>query len=100
MQDLREFFKIKIKMKHLKTFESFLSEATTSWAKMMKGVNSGEGGPWSLVAIENSKVIAQKIGIKTKEIIPAEFENLRKNYPKASIRIEDATGQVLWTDKK
>ena len=87
-------------MKHLKTFESFLNEATTSWAKMMKGVNSGEGGPWSLVAIENNKVVAQKINIKTKEAIPAAFEDLRKNYPKASIRIEDATGQVLWTDKK
>jgi hypothetical protein len=27
MQDLKEFFKIKIKMKHLKTFQSFLNEA-------------------------------------------------------------------------
>lgn len=80
--------------------KAFLAKLQHHGLKMMKGVNSGEGGPWSLVAIENNKVIAQKIGIKTKEIIPAEFENLRKNYPKASIRIEDATGQVLWTDKK
>jgi len=87
-------------MKHLKTFESFLNEATTSWSKMMKGVNSGEGGPWSLVAIENKKVVGQKNDIKTKEIIPAHYESMRKEFPKASIHIEDVSGQVLWTDKK
>ena len=87
-------------MKHLKTFESFLNEATTSWSKMMKGINDGNSGPWSLIAIENNKVISQKIGIKTKDIIPAEFEDLRKNYPKAAIHIEDSTGQIVWKDKK
>ena len=31
-------------------------DSTTSWSKIMKGVKSGESGPWSLIAIDNKKV--------------------------------------------
>ena len=45
-------------MKPFTTFNNFLNEeATTSWKKMMQGVKSSETGPWSLVAIENKKVV-------------------------------------------
>ncbi len=77
-----------------------LNEATTSWSKMMKGINSGESGPWSIIAIENKKVIGQEINIKIKESLPANFEGMRRKYPKASIHIEDSTGTVVWQDKK
>jgi hypothetical protein len=77
-----------------------LNEASTSWSKMMKGVNSGESGPWSIIATENKKVIGQEINIKIKESLPANFEEMRRKYPKASIHIEDSTGSVVWQDKK
>lgn len=73
-------------------------EATTSWSKMMRGVKAGGSGPWSLVAIENKKVVGQRIDIRTKEMLPAEFEALRREYPKAKIHIEDAGGMVVWNE--
>jgi hypothetical protein len=75
-------------------------EATTSWASMMKGVKSGGSGPWSLVATEYKKVIDQEINIKTKEILPAAFEAMRRKHPRATIHIEDAGGSVVWINKK
>ena len=86
-----------LKKRGVKVDES-LDEATTSWSKMMKGVKAGESGPWSLVAIENNKVVAQEIGIRIKDMLPARFEALRKEYPKAKIHIEDGTGQVVWNE--
>jgi hypothetical protein len=75
-----------------------IDEATTSWKKMMAGVKTSESGPWSLVAIENNKVIAQKNDIKIQDMIPAHFEAMRKEFPKAKIHIEDATGMVVFTN--
>lgn len=77
-----------------------LNEATTSWAKLMKGVKSSETGPWSLVAIDNKKVVGQKIDIRTPDIIPAHYEAMRKEHPKAKIHVEDGTGSVVWTSDK
>jgi hypothetical protein len=76
--------------------EDFINEGV--WAKMMKGVRSSETGPWSLVAIENRKVVGQKIDIKTQEIIPAHYEAMKREYPKAKIHIEDGTGAVVWNE--
>jgi|DEB19_MinimDraft_2_1074335.scaffolds.fasta_scaffold00120_15 hypothetical protein len=78
--------------------ESNIDEATTSWSKMMKGVKGGDGGPWSLVAIEYGKVVGQKNSIKVRDILPAEFEEFRKQFPKAKIHIEDAGGGVVWNE--
>jgi hypothetical protein len=78
--------------------ESNIDEATTSWKKMMAGVKTSESGPWSLVAIENKKVVAQKNDIKIQDMIPAHFEAMRKEYPKAAIHIEDGTGMVVWNE--
>lgn len=75
-----------------------INEATTSWSKMMKGVRASETGPWSLVAIENKKVVGQKIDIRVADMLPAHFEAMRKEYPKAKIHIEDGTGQVVWNE--
>jgi len=83
-------------MNHLN--ESVVNEATTSWAKMMKGVKASESGPWSIVAIENNKVIGQKNDVKIKDMLPAHFEAMRKEFPKAKIHIEDGTGMVVWNE--
>ncbi len=82
----------------IKPFNEFVNEATTSWSKMMKGVRSSESGPWSIVAIENKKVVGQKIDIKIQDMIPAHYEAMRKEYPKAKIHIEDGTGAVVWNE--
>ena len=87
-------------MKHVKLFEEFVNEATTSWAKMMKGVRAGDSGPWSLVGIENGKVVTQIIDITDKNLLPAHFEAMRSENPKAKIHIEDAGGQVVWNEKR
>lgn len=87
-------------MKHIKLFEQFVAEeATTSWSKMMKGVRAGDSGPWSLVAIENKKVVAQQNDIKIKDTLPAHFEAMRKEHPKAKIHIEDGGGMVVWNEE-
>lgn len=85
-------------MKRVKLFEEFINEATTSWAKMMKGVKSGDSGPWSLVAHENGKVVGQHNDIIIKDMLPAHFEALRKEYPRAKIHIEDGGGMVVWNE--
>jgi hypothetical protein len=77
-----------------------VNEATTSWSKMMQSVRKGGSGPWSLVGIENKKVVAQKINIRDKNLLPAHFEAMRKENPKAKIHIEDAGGQVVWNEKR
>ena len=77
-----------------------LDEATTSWSKMMASVRKSETGPWSLVAIKDKKVIAQKNDIRVQDMIPAHFEAMRKEYPNARIHIEDGTGMVVWNETK
>lgn len=87
-----------LKKRGIKVDESLVNEATTSWAKMMKGVKTSESGPWSLVAHENGKVVGQKIDIRFKDALPAHFEAMRKEFPKAKIHIEDGTGMVVWNE--
>jgi len=85
-------------MKKVKLFEEYIQEATTSWGKMMKGVRAGEGGPWSIVAIENNKVVGQSIDIKIQDLIPAKYEALKKEFPRAKFHIEDGGGGVVWNE--
>ena len=77
-----------------------LDEATTSWSTMMRDVRKSESGPWSLVAIEDKKVVGQHNDIRIKDMLPAHFEALRKEHPRAKIHIEDGTGMVVWNETK
>ena len=83
-------------MKNLHTFEEFLFEGV--WSDMMKGVRKGESGPWTIVVIDNKKVVDQDI-VKIQDLIPARYESIKKKYPKAKIHIEDTTGMVVWQGK-
>lgn len=85
-------------MKKVKLFEQFIEEATTSWGKMMKGVKAGNGGPWSIVAIQDRKVVGQSNDIKIQDLIPAKYEALKAEFPKAKLHIEDGGGQVVWNE--
>jgi predicted nuclease with TOPRIM domain len=75
-------------------------EATTSWGKMMRGVNNGETGPWSIIVTDYNKVIDQHINIKIKDSLPAHYEEMKRRYPNKIIYIEDSTGRVVWSNKK
>ena len=93
----------------MKLFESKKTKRLTEgvWSDMMKGVKSSQA-PFTLVAIaddfsngnpRNSKVIGQKIDIKIPDSIPAQYEAMKKEYPKARlIVIEDSTGKRVWDD--
>jgi hypothetical protein len=85
-------------MKHVKLFEQFVNEATTSWKKMMQGVRASETGPWSIVAVQDRKVVGQSIDIRIQDLIPAKYEALKKEFPKAKLHIEDGTGMVVWNE--
>lgn len=85
-------------MKHVKLYEDFVNEATTSWKKMMQGVRSSETGPWSIVAIQDRKVVGQSINIRIQDLVPAKYEALKKEFPKAKLHIEDGTGMVVWNE--
>jgi hypothetical protein len=92
--------KIGTYLQGVKIVDEDINEATTSWSKMMQSVRKGGSGPWSLVGIENKKVVAQKIDIRDKNLLPAHFEAMRKENPRAKIHIEDAGGQVVWNEKR
>lgn len=69
------------------------------WADMMKGVRKEGGNPWSLVAIQNGKVIGQDIDIRIPDLIPAKYEAFKKVYPNAIVSLENGEGMIIWTDK-
>ena len=90
----------------LPDFSTFnnMNEATTSWSKLMKAVKSGVA-PYSLVVIDptlnypKGKVVKQEINIQIPDIIPAQYEALRKEFPNAIIYLEDSEGTSLWGSK-
>jgi hypothetical protein len=69
------------------------------WANIMKGVRPSQS-PWSIVAIEYNKVVGQSNDIRIPDLVPAKYEALKREYPKARIHIEDGGGEVVWSEKK
>ena len=69
------------------------------WANIMKGVRPSEG-PWSIVAFEFGKVVGQSYDIKIPDLVPAKYEALKREHPKARIHIEDNGGQIVWSEKR
>lgn len=65
----------------------------------MKSIRINDGGPWSIVAIQNNKVVGQDINIKIQDAIPAHYEEMKRKYPNSTIGIENAGGQRVWTDR-
>ena len=87
-------------MKHIQTFESFLNESAINegvWADITKSAKSSKG-PWTLVSYDNKKVLAQSTTDNI-HMLPAHFESLKLKFPKSSIHIESASGEVIWKMK-
>lgn len=61
---------------------------------IMKGVKKGDG-PFTLVVIENNKVVKQ-VDAKTPQVIPAHYTSLEKEFPNSRIRVEDSTGKIVF----
>jgi hypothetical protein len=72
-----------------------------NWAKMMAGVKKGsQTGPWTIVQSLNKKLYYQR-QVKTRDAIPANFEDIKKtrNMPGSIIAIEDNQGMTVYSEK-
>ncbi len=76
-------------------FESF----SVNEAKLSKIHNAAKKGsyPVTLVVIENGKVVKQEL-VGTPQIVPAAFNQLKKEYPKATVHVESKTGERLFSE--
>jgi len=71
-----------------------LNEGT--WQKIMQGVRKNPQGPFSVVAIKDKKVVGQSNDIRIPDLIPAEYENMKRKYPNARISIENGEGTQVY----
>jgi hypothetical protein len=91
-------------MRKIPTYEEFINENTTNWSTLMKAVKKGVA-PYSLVVVDTTKnypkgkVVKQEINIQIPDIIPAHYENLRREFPNTVIHLEDSEGTRLWSNK-
>jgi len=81
-------------MKYFKTHSEFLNEA-----KLSKIHNAAKKGsyPVSLVVVEDGKVVKQEL-VGTPQIVPAAFNQLKKEYPNATVHVESKTGKRLFSE--
>ena len=75
--------------------ESVINESV--WADITKSAKPTKG-PWTLVSSDNKKVLAQSTTDNI-HMLPAHFESLKLKFPKSSIHIESASGEVIWKMK-
>ena len=80
-------------MKYIQTFD------VINEAKLSAIHNAAKKGnyPVSLVVIENGKVVKQEL-VGTPQIVPAAFNQLKKEYPNAIVHVEDRTGKRLFSE--
>lgn len=81
-------------MKKVRLFESFIGEA--SRGKIHKAVKAGDY-PATIVVIEDGDVVHQET-VDTPQAVPAAFNVLQKEYPKAKLHVEDRGGQTLFVE--
>lgn len=74
-------------------------EESVNEAKLSTIHNAAKQGsyPVTMVVTSNGKVIKQEL-VGTPAIAPAAFNQLQKEYPNATISIEDRTGKILFTE--
>jgi hypothetical protein len=76
--------------------ETKLNEGT--WQNIMKGVRKAPQGPFSVVVIQDGKVIDQAISIDNPQLIPANYGVMRRKYPMAKISIENGEGLIVYRE--
>ena len=99
MKDLEALLKLAKDTKYPAAIDEQLTELNEGkWANIMKGVRKGaKAGPWSIVSIENGKVINQEL-VSIMDAIPAHYEGVKKEFPKAKLSIEDNEGLVVYNE--
>jgi hypothetical protein len=94
-----EYKKKKKKMSNFEEFINGLNQSKIDEAKysvVHKAVKVGDY-PATIVVIENGKVVHQE-NVNTPQAVPASFNVLQKEYPKAKLHVEDKRGQVLFVE--
>ena len=82
--------------KNPKILKESLNEG--KWSKIMTGVKKGaKSGPWAIVVIKDGKVVSQT-QVEVMDAIPAFYEDVKKQYPNAKIRIEDNEGMIVYNE--
>jgi hypothetical protein len=77
--------------------ESIMTEGV--WSKIMAGVRKGsQSGPWTIVIIQNKKVIHQE-PVKIKDAIPASYEAMKIKFRNVVLSIEDKQGQIVYSER-
>ena len=83
-------------MKKVRLYESFHNIDEAKRGTIHKAVKAGDY-PVTIVVIENGKVVHQE-AVNTPEAVPAAFNVLQKEYPKAKLHVEDKGGQTLFVE--
>lgn len=73
-----------------------ISESTVSWSNIMRSIKLAKF-PVTLVVVDKSKKVIKQEIVNIPDAIPANFETLRRSFPKTSIHIEDSEGKRLWS---
>ena len=82
------------------TFSQFVNSKLNEgkWSTIMRGVRKGaKAGPWAIVSIENGKVVNQDL-VSIMDAIPAHYEAVKKEFPKAKLSIEDNEGHIVYNE--
>ena len=83
-------------MKKVRLYESFHNIDEAKRGTIHKAVKAGDY-PATIVVIENGKVVHQET-VNTPEAVPASFNILQKEYPKAKLHVEDKGGETLFVE--
>ena len=83
-------------MKKVRLYESFHGIDEASRGAIHKAAKAGDY-PVTIVVIENGKVVHQE-SVDTPQAVPASFNVLQKEYPKAKLHVEDKGGQTLFVE--
>ena len=68
------------------------------WTNIMRGVRKSPQPPFTIVAIQNGKVVDQSTGITIADAIPAHYEAMKKKFPSANISIENGEGLSVFNE--
>lgn len=99
-EDMAYDAKMDLATKDIEIIDTNIEESVNEgkWSNIMKGVRKGsKSGPWTIVSIENGKVVNQE-SVTIMDAIPARYEGVKKEFPKAKMSIEDNEGLSVYNE--
>ena len=68
------------------------------YSKIMKAVRKGpKAGPWNIIVSKNNKVV-KEVPVRTLQLIPAHYDDIKKAYPNHKIGIEAKDGKIVYRE--